>query len=164
MPRRDPVQQLRALNEVLARSASSDPECAEHARRALDFFSAEQAQSETPQTPICQSAIGNCARELARLHFGDSSEGPLVFTHWHVPGSEECDPLWVRQAVVTEMKRLAGRRAGLLLVTGLREALCPTGSYWTQARQARYQQICDWIDTLACAWASRGSQLQVVVI
>jgi hypothetical protein len=70
----------------------------------------------------------------------------------------------MRQAVVTEMKKLAGRRAGLLLVTGLREALCPTGAYWTQARQARYQQICDWIDALACAWASRGSQLQVVVI
>ena len=46
MPRRDPVEQLRALNEVLAQTAGSDPECAEHARRALDFFSMEHAEAQ----------------------------------------------------------------------------------------------------------------------
>jgi hypothetical protein len=62
------------------------------------------------------------------------------------------------------MKKLAGRRAALLLVTGLREAICPAGAYWTKSRQLQYDRVRDWIDALACAWATRGSQLQVVVL
>ena len=42
MAKTDPVDQLRTLNEILARSGASEPERAEHARRALDFFSREQ--------------------------------------------------------------------------------------------------------------------------
>ena len=59
MPRRDPVEQLRTLNELLARTAASDPERAEHARRALDFFSEEQARmTEGTMTP----SVEGCAR------------------------------------------------------------------------------------------------------
>jgi hypothetical protein len=161
MPRRDPVEQLRALNELLARTAASDPERAEHARRALDFFSDEQARTtEASASP----SIGHCARELARLHLGDPPESPIAFSHWHIPEGQACDPLWLRSEIVSRMRELAGRRAALLLVTGLREALSPAGTYWTRARQLQYQRVCDSIDNLACAWASRGSNLQVVVI
>jgi hypothetical protein len=62
------------------------------------------------------------------------------------------------------MKKLAGRRAALLLVTGLREAICPEGRRWTTARETQYQRVRDWINELACAWASRESQLQVVIL
>ena len=199
MPRRDPVEQLRALNEVLAQTAGSDPECAEHARRALDFFSMEHAEAQAkihadaqasakaeadtgvhavandrveeraskryaPKPALEHARISNCARELVRLHIGDDSEARVGISHMHLPTREDCDPLWVRQEIVEKMKALSGRPAGSLLVTGLREALCPLGSYWTQARQTQYQSVCDWIDRLACEWASRGSQLQVILI
>jgi len=62
------------------------------------------------------------------------------------------------------MKKLAGRRQALLLVTGLRDAVCPDGNYWTKKRQAQYDRVRGWVDELACAWATRGSQLQVVVL
>lgn len=161
MPRRDPVEQLRALNELLARTAASDPERAEHARRALDFFSDEQASSTKGQTV---PSVGHCARELARLHLGDPPEGPIAFSHWHIPEGQACDPLWLRSEIVARMRELAGRRAALLLVTGLREAISPEGTYWTRARQSEYQRVCDAIDNLTGFWASRGSNLQVVVI
>lgn len=207
MPRRDPVEQLRALNEVLAQTAGSDPECAEHARRALDFFSREHAEAQAkidadaqanaeakadvsakaeadtgvhavandrveeraskrfaPKPALEHARISNCARELVRLHIGDDSEARVGISHTHLPTREDCDPLWVRQEIVEKMKALSGRPVGLLLVTGLREALCPQGSYWTQARQTQYQSVCDWIDRLACEWASHGSQLQIIVI
>ena len=166
MPRRDPVEQLRALNEVLAQTAGSDPECAEHARRALDFFSREHAEAQAkihadaqasakaeadtgvhavandrveeraskryaPKPALEHARISNCARELVRLHIGDDSEARVGISHMHLPTREDCDPLWVRQEIVEKMKALSGRPAGLLLVTGLREALCPLGSYWT---------------------------------
>ena len=161
MPSRDPVEQLRTLNEVLARAAASDPERAAHARRALDFFSDEQARSSEKKTA---PSVGHCARELARLHLGDQPEDRMALSHWHIPEGQACDPLWLRSEIVFRMRELAGRRAALLLVTGLREALSPAGTYWTRSRQLEYQRVCDSIDGLACAWASRGSNLQVVVI
>ncbi len=158
MAKCDPVEQLRTLNELLARTGASAPDRAEHARRALDFFSKEQGRG------LVEVSLGDCANRLAHLHFGAEGESELAFAHWHVPTVENFSPLWIRQAIVVEMKKLAGRRSTLLLVTGLREAVCPEGAYWTKKRQAQYDRVRGWIDELACAWATRGSQLQVVVL
>jgi hypothetical protein len=158
MAKSDPVEQLRALNELLARTGASAPDCAEHARRALDFFSQEQGRG------LVNVSLRDCANRLAQLHFGEDGDSELAFAHWHVPTVEHFSPLWIRQAIVAEMKQLAGRRAALLLVTGLREAVSAEGAYWTKTRQQEYDRVRDWIDALACAWASRGSQLQVVVL
>ncbi|MFT5837189.1 MAG: hypothetical protein ACI9ZV_000693 [Candidatus Azotimanducaceae bacterium] len=152
-----PVDQLRTLNELLGRV--SDPERAEHARRALEF-----AYQEHPED-LEHMPLGDYVDKLARLHFGEIGEGvEFAFAHWHVPRLEDFSPLWIRQAIVVEMKKLAGRREGLLLVTGLREAVCPAGKYWTKQREFQYQRVRDWIDELACAWATKGSRLQVVVL
>ncbi|MFT6059257.1 MAG: hypothetical protein ACJAS5_000686, partial [Lentimonas sp.] len=140
------------------RTGASAPDRAEHARRALDFFSQEQGSG------LIEVSLGECANRLARLHFGVPEESELGFAHWHVPSVEDFSPLWIRQAIVGEMKKLAGRRAALLLVTGLRDAVCPEGAYWTKKRQQQYDRVRGWIDELACAWATRGSQLQVVVL
>lgn len=156
MPRPDPLEQLRTLNELLARI--SDPERSEHARRALEFFYREHPNE------AARVRLGSYVARLARLHFGESGEpAELGFAHWHVPQLEDFSALWIRQAIVGEMKKLAGRREALLLVTGLRDAVCPAGKYWTQTRQSQYERVRGWIEELACAWASRESKLQVVV-
>jgi len=157
MSKPDPVEQLRTLNELLARV--SDTGRGEHARRALEFF-----QREHPEDAV-KVELGQYVERLARLHFGEQGEpGHLAFAHWHVPQLEDFSPLWIRQAIVTEMKKLAGRREALLLVTGLRNSVCPPGKYWTKARQEQYDRVRGWIDELACAWATRGSRLQVVLL
>lgn len=151
------VEQLRTLNELLGRV--SDPERAEHVRRALEF-----AYQEHPEA-LAEVPFGDYVDKLADWHFGEACPpANFAFAHWHVPRLEDFSPLWIRQAIVVEMKKLAGRRAALLLVTGLREAVCPAGKYWTKQREARYRRVREWIDELACAWATRGSRLQVVVL
>ena len=155
-----PVDLLRILNELLGRV--SDPHKAEHARRALEF-----AYNEHPED-LERVSLGDYVDKLAQLHFGESVESgessDFAFAHWHVPRLEDFSPLWIRQAIVVEMKKLAGRREGLLLVTGLRGAVCPQGKYWTKHREAQYQRVRCWIDELVCAWATCGSRLQVVVL
>ena len=142
MPRPDPVEQLRTLNELLARV--SDPERSEHTRRALEFFHRHHPEE------AAQVYLGSYVEKLARLHFGEQGEpAHLGFSHWHVPDLEDFSPLWVRQAIVSKMKKLAGRQKALLLVTGLREAVCPPGKYWTDSRQTQYEQVRGWIDELA---------------
>lgn len=156
-PKTAQVDQLRTLNELLGRV--SDPEKAEHARRALEF-----AYQEHPED-IERVPFGDYVDKLARLHFGDSGGfSEIAFAHWHVPRLEDFSPLWIRQAIVTEMKKLAGRREGLLLVTGLRESVCPKGRYWTKRCDVQYLRVRDWIDDLVCAWATKGARLQVVLL
>ena len=159
MPKRKPasVDQLRILNELLGRV--SDPHKAEHARRALEF-----AYDEHPED-LEHLALGDYVDKLAHLYFAESDKSmDFAFAHWHVPRLEDFSPLWIRQAIVVEMKKLAGRREGLLLVTGLRAAVCPEGKYWTKHRETQYQRVRNWIDELVCAWVSCGSRLQVVVL
>ncbi|TVP77421.1 MAG: hypothetical protein EA353_10435 [Puniceicoccaceae bacterium] len=153
----DAVARLRTLNELLARV--SDTERADHARRALEF-----AYREHPED-LLRVPIGDYVDKLAHLHFGPGpGTADFAFAHWHVPRLDDFSPLWIRQAIVTEMKKLAGRREALLLVTGLRQAVCAEGCYWTKQREAQYQRVRGWIDALACAWATRGSRLEVVVL
>jgi hypothetical protein len=160
--RDESLDRLRVLNEVLSRAAGSDPESAEHARRALEFFAVEE-ENGAGEPPDGERLLRG-AEALARIHFSRGSSTPAAFAHWHVPLVEGAGPLWLRQAIVGEMKKLAGRRDALLLVTGLREAICPPGRYCTRARQAEYDRVRGWIDDLACSWAARGSRLQVVVV
>lgn len=156
-PKVDALEKLRTLNELLG--CLSDPERADHARRALEF-----AQREYPED-LAQVSLGDYVHKLARLHFGPAeSPTAIAFAHWHVPHLEDFSPLWIRQAIVSEMRKLAGNREALLLVTGLRQAVSAEGRYWTKQREAQYQRVRGWIDELACAWATRGSRLQVVVL
>jgi len=151
------VDQLRTLNEILGRV--SDPERAEHARRALEF-----AYQEHPED-LEAIELGDYVDKLAQLHFGEPRcLDSIAFAHWHVPRLDDFSPLWIRQAIVVEMKKIAGRREALLLVTGLREAVCPEGKYWTKDRETQYRRVRRWIDELVCAWATKGSRLQVVVL
>ena len=154
----DPLEQLEALNERLAEAGDSDPELAAHARYALEFFRRERGGRGGE---LC---FATCARQLALLHLGNARETGYAFAHWEVPRMEGAGPLWLRQAVVAEMKKLAGRRGGVLLVTGLRDALAPEGRNWTRRREAQYRRVRGWIETLVCAWASRGSRVHVVVL
>jgi len=157
MAKSDTVAQLCALNELLARSGVSSPECAEHARRAIDFFRMQSAGTQG------QISLKDASNRLVQLHFGDA-EASASFAHWHVPAMEIFDPLWVRHELIAQMKTLAGRSRALFLVTGLRESICPAGKYWTAKRQALYAETLEWIETLLCAWVSRGTQLQLVIL
>ena len=159
MPKSNLAQfdRLWALNEILG--LASDPERVEHARRALEF-----AYEEHPED-LESIPLDDYINRLAHIHFGgDTTSDSVTFAHWHVPLLDDLSPLWIRQAIVEKMKKLAGRRESVLLVTGLREAVCTKGKYWTKLREARYQKIRAWIDELVCAWATRGSNLQVVVL
>ncbi|WP_269527229.1 hypothetical protein [Coraliomargarita parva] len=158
MAKPDPIDQLNALNELLAQLGQKDPEFAEHAKRALLFY--RQEQTGGPDSESLQRYV----ERLANLYLGEAGERELALEHWHVPAMEDFSPLWIRQAIVSRMKALAGQRQALLLVTGLHEAVCPPGRRWTANRTEEYRRVRNWIDELACAWASKGAQLQVIVL
>ena len=151
------LDQLRVLNELFANTGASNPECAEHVRHVLRFFSEEQ-ESDAAVLSLSQGAD-----RLAQLHFGSDQERELVFAHWAVSAEEGFSPLWMRQALIAQMKQLSGSRAAFLLITGLRQAVCPAGSYWTRKRQEYYDCIREYISELACSWSTPRSNLQLAL-
>ena len=157
MAKENTFDQLRTLNELFAHTGASIPDSAEHIRRALDFISKEQ-NGEAAGLSLAEGAD-----RLARLHFGPEDERNVLFAHWNVSNDEPFSPLWIRQALIARMKQLAGSRAAFLLITGLREAVCPSGSYWTKKRQDYYDLVCDYINELVCARLSPNSTLQMAL-
>ncbi|MEM8868679.1 MAG: hypothetical protein AAGC73_10490 [Verrucomicrobiota bacterium] len=156
MAKANPIEQLHAVNEVLAQTLQADAEQVAHVRRAIDFY----AKSDQAQVPSFQS----CVETLAQVHLNHANAGPVAIAHWHVPASEHFSPLWIRAAIITEMMKLSGSRGAVFVITSLREAICPEGKYWTKARERRFRRIREWIEQLACSWATPGSQLQVIVV
>lgn len=157
MAKENTFDQLRTLNELFAHTGASISDSAEHIRRVLDFVSKEQSE-ETVELSFAEGA-----NRLARLHFGPEEERNLLFAHWNVSNNELFSPLWIRQSLIARMKQLAGSRAAFLLITGLREAICPSGRYWTKKRQDYYDRVCDYINELVCAWSTSGSRTQIVL-
>ncbi len=158
MPRACALQQLRVLSGLLQGVAGADPEGGMHARRVLDLADTE------PESVRRQLSLQGGAHKLADLYFSGEGERAVAFAHWHVEGPEDCAPLWLRRSIIGKMKTLSGRRRACLLVTGLRESICPEGAYWTRRREARYRRLRDWIDELAATWAPKGANLQVIVL
>lgn len=158
MAKPDPIQQLRSVNEVLAYTLQADADQVEHARRALDSY--EIAYDDAMEKPLFKEGV----EALARVHLNYASSSEVAFAHWHAPAVEDFSPLWVRAAIISEMMKLSGSRKAMLVVTSLRDAICPEGRYWTEAREATFRRIRDWIEQLACSWATPGSRLQVIVL
>jgi hypothetical protein len=152
------IDQLRTLNELFVRTGESDPDNAVHIRRVLDFFSESQYRSDF------SLSLSEGAERLARLHFGPGQEQKLYFAHWDVPHDEQFSPLWIRQALIARMKHMVGTRAAFLLITGLREAICPEGSYWTRKRQEYYDQVCNYINDLFCSWVTQRTHLSIAIM
>lgn len=158
MPKSDPIKQLSILNELFACAGISTPDVAEHVRRVLDFSKKEKDGDEN------RLSLQERVNRLVHLHVDSGESSKAGFAHLHVPTVEHFGALWIRQSIVARMKQLAGFNTAFLLVTGLREAVCMGGVYWTKKRQIQYDQIRTWIDDLSCAWASNNSQLQVIVL
>ena len=157
MVKENTVDQLRMLNELFAHTGASVSDRAEHIRQVLNFLGNRHDEETTNLSFV------ECADRLARLHFSSEGEQSLFFAHWDVPKDEEFSPLWIRQALIAQMKQLAGYRAAFLLITGLREAVCPKGTYWTKKRQEYYDRVCEYINELVCLWSAPNSQLQLAL-
>lgn len=163
MPQTIPLNRLLTLNELLARiSPAGDPDRARHLRKSIECVGTDE-QSPDPDATRYRDG----ARALLRLHLLPDAQARgagVPFAHWHVAETEDFSPLWIRQAIIREMKQLAGHRTGVFLVTGLREAICPSGKRWTRARRESYAKIRSWIDEISARHASRNSELRILIL
>lgn len=152
------VKRLQTLNELFACTGASIPDRAEHVRQVLHFLSSKQ------DLGTAELSFAESVDRLVKLHFGPEEERRLFFVHWDIANDESFNPLWLRHALISQIKQIAGSGSAFLLVTGLREAICPKGFYWTKKCQARYEQTCDYINELTCSWLPPSANLQLVLL
>lgn len=130
-----------------------DAEMTRHLKSAIEFALTGDDQGFAPVTLFTEAAI-----RVARERMGERSFG---LEHWPVQPSD-LDPLWFHHRLVKILKNLSGLRESLLLITGLRQALCPEGHYWTEALQKRYLHLADHVTFTARQYVHREGRFTLI--
>tara|TARA_B100001248_G_scaffold262669_1_gene260673 strand:- start:79120 stop:79614 length:495 start_codon:yes stop_codon:yes gene_type:complete len=136
------VEQLRCLNSLLTLTTGSDPDVSDQIGHALDF--------QRKKTGSCEEdALGDPVQMLLNLHLKDKETAGF----YHLELNDlHLGPLWVRVQLVRGLKNLTGYKEGVLLVTGLKDFICPPGKRWTQKRRGQYREMLDMIEQHVALW------------
>lgn len=152
----DNLSQLRTLNSLLSLATGSNQELARHIERAIEF-SREQVGEAHP----AHEMLARSARRLLELHL--DNRATCGFQHCDLHGQHN-DPLWIRAQVLQSLRKLAGSREAILLVSGLPSLVRPQGRRWSPSRRKTYQDLVGYIQHLAAAHCSPRTRLQLIFL
>lgn len=150
------LSQLRSLNSLLSLATGSDGELAKQIESAIEF-SRGQLGEEHPQHDL----LSRSARRLLELHLNNATA--CGFQHCDLR-EQSNDPLWIRAQVIGALRKLAGCREAILLVSGLPSLVRPQGGRWSKNRRKSYGEILGYIQQLAAAHCSPRTRLQLIFI
>jgi hypothetical protein len=112
----------------------------------------------------CSAPIENFVRAAIRV-LQAHEKYPLSRGFFHLDLSRNTfEPLWIQEAVICALKQLVGYEKALLLISGLRPALCPSGKYWTQSIRKQYKDALSYIDQLAANRINSSTILNLVYL
>lgn len=74
------------------------------------------------------------------------------------------DPLFIRQELLAGLRRVAGYRNALIVVTGLRESIIGPSGYFTRKRQVKLAEATHYIDHLAAQWTTDATELSILYV
>jgi len=150
----DDLVKLHALRSLL--SDDCDPDLARETKQAIEFYLTGSVDTAAPLESFMEIA---CI--LVKEVFSKTQSCGCCHINLE---TQTYNPLWLRSEIVTALKRLAGYKNSVLVISGLRAAICPRGKYWTSNLQQRYASAIHFADHLAAHWATPGSQLNLVYI
>ncbi len=83
--------------------------------------------------------------------------------HWDL--RDECiDPLWLRANLLAKLELIEGEPRGLIVVTGLRQRLCPPPRRWTHRRASAYHDLIAFIEQTAAEKAATKKMLTLLFV
>lgn len=148
-----------ALNELLALTFRTEPERAQHIRHVLRFLGDEAAVNTAASRTLTDLDV--IARKLIGLHAGERR--PVGFAHCDLCATD-ADPLFLRPQLLAAVRELVGYGEGLLLVSGLRQAVTQGGRRFNASRRATYQQTQALIEALVAKFAPPRTRLHLIFI
>ncbi len=144
------------LHSLFGRLTGRDPYLTGQIKKAIELSLTGSADRKAPLNTFTEAAL----ELFQKQHPLPPSWG---FAHMDL-SQKPFDPLWVRAEFIKSLKRLAGFNENLLVVSGLRESLCPPGKYWTQRMQKRYEESLEYIDDLGAMWSTPNTALSVLYL
>ncbi|QYY35625.1 hypothetical protein [Ruficoccus sp. ZRK36] len=152
----DSLSQLRTLNTLLSVATGSDQELARHIEQAIEFSREQVGESHPSHEMLARSA-----RRLLELHL--DNRATCGFQHCDLHGHPN-DPLWIRAHILKALRKLAGSREAILLVSGLPTLIRPQGRRWSPSRRKSYQDLINYVQHLAAAHCSPRTRLQLLFL
>ncbi|MEM9148832.1 MAG: hypothetical protein AAGC57_22045, partial [Pseudomonadota bacterium] len=125
------LKQLRSLNALLNVATGSDRELAAQIARAIEF-----SRDEIGEAHPAHDMLAKSAHRLLELHL--SHRAACGFQHCDLRGQGN-DPLFIRGQILAALRKLAGSREAILLVSGLPTLVKPQGGRWSRPRRKTYQ-------------------------
>lgn len=151
--RRSDLSVLHLLNAIFAPLTGRDLYLAEQIKAGIDSALADHPDADP------SAAVADAINRLRGVLDVASGDG---FFHWDARGAP--GSLFARQQVVDGLKRLAPFQNATLLVTNLRDALCPAGKRFTSRRRGEYDEAVHFISTLAAARKRTNANLSVLFL
>lgn len=141
---------LHLLNAVFAPLTGRDLYLAEQLKAGIDHAIAGNLDAD--RSSLFADAV-NRLRDVLGVPEGDG--------FFHLDASSAHGSLFARQQIVDGLKGLAPFQNATLLVTNLRDALCPTGRRWTKRRRGEYDETVEFISDLAASRTRKSTNLTV---
>lgn len=150
------LAKLRCLQTLFGCATGGDPYLTQQIKKAIDFSLTGSVDQSAPLQHFTAAALrlGHEYRTLSpscRICHLDFLE-------------KEYDPLWVHQELTRIFRDLAGYDAALLIVTGLRHAICPPGRYWTKKYRDQFRAAIEYIDTTAARRSARNTTANIIYV
>ncbi len=156
MNKTDDFARLTSLNSLLCLISGGSSLEAEQISAVLNFL-----RSETGSKLLPSDYDENVTR-IVELH--DPSK--LCFSgisHWDMRNN--CiDPLWLRADLLSKLEKLENESSGLLVISGLRQGICPSPKRWTKRREALYQELVSFIEKTAAEKAVQSKTLTLLFV
>ncbi|WP_189510587.1 hypothetical protein [Cerasicoccus arenae] len=148
-----PEVDLNTLNHLLHLATESDAELATQIGAAVEFARRTGNRDFTELNQVVE--------QLLRLHL--QGRRHMGVAHCDLTGADD-DPLFLRPAIMHALRKVGGCREAIILITGLRQSVCPPGHYFTNKRQQTYNHTQDYIEQLAAKYSSRKTHLRLVFV
>jgi hypothetical protein len=152
---REELAKLHCVKHLFAEHTGGDHYLVQSIKEAID---------ESLESTGC-STLGEFTQAAQRLFEEQSSDENCSRGLFHLDLHETgYEPLFIREALMRGLKRIAGFQNSLVVVTGLHAVINPEGSAITRRQKERYQAAMSYIDELTSQWSSAQSTITILYL
>lgn len=154
--RPEEMAKLHCLHALFAAAAGHDAALTQHIKSAIDYSLTGTLDTSAPLEQFAVAAL--------KLFEDQEKYTPSYGLRQIDLRQRHYDPLWLREELISALKALAGYEKALLLIVGLRIALCPGGHYWTRRLREEHLAARAYIDELAAQWTTPNCHLSILYL
>lgn len=153
---KEELAKLHCVLNLFGENTGDDPYLVRHLKDAIDASLVEEVGTSHSLDDFAAAAF-----RLAEGQPGIHASYGLF--HLDLRG-RGFDPLFIRSELVQGLRRIAGYRRALVVVTGLRESIIGPSGYFTTKRREEVDAATAYIDEFAAQWTTENTELNILYV